>query len=304
MTLRGTVASLLGGLLIGACGGTLHSLYLGGLYGVIGSALDSVLGAVIQHPDRIWRKNWKLWNIVVNALSSILTVLVALLHSRWPFVESFLLFGALLIFIRVAELPRHMDRASVELLTAGFFFAHLADDTAGAGVSVAVGAFCLLLQDRFGWASATTAAAVVLAYVSTAAQQLLAPDWRLPASLQPRISWTCALAPALVARPVATMIHDGVRRWCRRHRARLANREGSDALAAETKGDLALRWLASRTTFLALYWLISSDTVWLACPAHWGTAALLMVVDGLAPPSITELVLVMVTLVMERFLTR
>jgi hypothetical protein len=153
VTLRGTLASLAGGLLVGLCGGTALSLYLGGLFGLVGSGLDSVLGAVLQSPRRMIKEHWKGLNILVNALSSILTMGVALALDRFPALHSTILFALALLFCRVAEMPPTLDHMAVRavalIYVVGVFYLdpHAA---AVAPVVPAAAASALLLQTRFG----------------------------------------------------------------------------------------------------------------------------------------------------------
>lgn len=48
MTLLGTAASVAGGALVGCFGGSLFDVYLGAIYGCIGSLFDSILGTLLQ----------------------------------------------------------------------------------------------------------------------------------------------------------------------------------------------------------------------------------------------------------------
>ena len=48
MTLLGTAASVAGGALVGCFGGSLFDVYLGAVYGCIGSLFDSILGTLLQ----------------------------------------------------------------------------------------------------------------------------------------------------------------------------------------------------------------------------------------------------------------
>lgn len=107
MTFLGTVASLIGGLLIGVCAFTGQDIYYGLIYGGIGSLIDSALGAVIQSKQYINNNHesnskysidvdgfaelkmqpnltlnsfqWKKWNNLVNFISATLCSILALI---------------------------------------------------------------------------------------------------------------------------------------------------------------------------------------------------------------------------------
>lgn len=337
MTLYGTVASLLGGVLVGLCGGTRQTLWQGALYGALGSALDSVLGAVLQHPDRIWFQHWKLWNIAVNALSSILTVVLAVAAQHWPWLEPVLFFAVALVFVRVAELPLHIDRACVELLAAGFIFAGTgfsAGVWAGPGfaayptteqaataaefavehpleaeaeaarrsaahspVMATAVAVLLLLQTRLGFASYSAAAATLLATLFTS--DLL----HLPPHYQPTLSLPCVLAPALVARPLATMLQEGMRRAQRMHHVRVANRSGNDHVVFDTTRDRLARWGLPRLLFAALLLALPVGGLaacpWTLSPKGIAAVCALSLCDGLITSKLAGISLVVLGLALD-----
>ncbi len=88
MSLLGTAASCFGGLLIGLCAhGTPSALVLSLVCGVLGSLIDSLLGALLQRPHThrgMGGVQWKTWNSLVNALSSSLMALCALVMEAFP----------------------------------------------------------------------------------------------------------------------------------------------------------------------------------------------------------------------------
>ena len=101
VSLLGTLASLLGGLLIGLCAGDLHSIAVLTLCGVNGSLVDSLLGVLLQsqpspdkttarstsnsaghvthQPRRLSVQQWASSNALVNLLSCSVTCLLHLL---------------------------------------------------------------------------------------------------------------------------------------------------------------------------------------------------------------------------------
>jgi uncharacterized protein (TIGR00297 family) len=72
ISLFGTLASLVGGALVGSCTGTSVGIVVGVAAGGAGSLLDSVLGSVIQQPAQLAGKPrlWKLLNCLVNLISA------------------------------------------------------------------------------------------------------------------------------------------------------------------------------------------------------------------------------------------
>jgi uncharacterized membrane protein len=79
ISLRGTLASLTGGLVVGIWTLNPQSLGHAVLYAGLGSVLDSILGALLQPPLAMNRSNWKHWNILVNLGSSMMTAGLALI---------------------------------------------------------------------------------------------------------------------------------------------------------------------------------------------------------------------------------
>lgn len=72
ISLVGTLASLCGGAMVGACAGDIVGLMQGLVAGGTGSLLDSLLGAALQHPQRMAGQPgmWKTLNCLVNLLSA------------------------------------------------------------------------------------------------------------------------------------------------------------------------------------------------------------------------------------------
>lgn len=79
ISLPGTLASLFGGALVGACSGTVEGVVVGVAAGGAGSLLDSVLGAMLQRPERLAGRPalWKALNCLVNLLSASVVAAVA-----------------------------------------------------------------------------------------------------------------------------------------------------------------------------------------------------------------------------------
>lgn len=87
ISFAGTVASLVGGAMVGACGGSLTSTLHGVLWGCLGSFLDSIGGAVLQGPIEASRRrptHWKRLNNAVNVLSASATAALAVAALRAP----------------------------------------------------------------------------------------------------------------------------------------------------------------------------------------------------------------------------
>jgi len=87
VSLLGTMASVVGGALIGAVGGTWDALLLGAFSGWAGSMIDSLLGALLQAPGAAGAMDgatWKAWNCAVNALSSTMTILLVVALDAYP----------------------------------------------------------------------------------------------------------------------------------------------------------------------------------------------------------------------------
>ncbi len=75
ISVLGTLASVLGGLAVGSCTGTLAGLEFGAVCGFLGSMLDSVLGLALQYSVRnaISPSQHRTLNSLVNLLSATAT---------------------------------------------------------------------------------------------------------------------------------------------------------------------------------------------------------------------------------------
>lgn len=100
VSLWGTVAAALGGLLIGAWAGGLAPCFQCVLWAVVGSTADSVMGSLYQAPTlKLNWLEWKFRNSVVNTLSSGLVAGLAGLASELPAVYYLMYVVALVAFI-------------------------------------------------------------------------------------------------------------------------------------------------------------------------------------------------------------
>lgn len=148
ISLPGTLASLLGGALVGGCSGTSAGLAQGLVAGGAGSLLDSLLGVVLQPPQLLAGRPrlWKTLNCLVNLLSaSAIAVLAptAVQHSELVLPP----LGLLLLLLCTATiandtLPAHAKRKMLHLGTSVLIIltdrhapVHLAVDSSPASVS-------------------------------------------------------------------------------------------------------------------------------------------------------------------------
>jgi len=151
VTLLGTCASILGGMLVGLCGGSWYDVYAGGIYGCVGAAIDSIMGSMwqqeaaqkaiirnnmlekqqnqpVQQDDLMTAGGWKLLNNVVNFASSTLTAVLAMsvqyiyLRTSIDLIPVLSLFCILLLLALVPRLKSRHAIACAALLTCAWSY--------------------------------------------------------------------------------------------------------------------------------------------------------------------------------------